>query len=356
MSSRHVFLGWCIAICLIFSASKLGAQTAYSSSSPQLGVTGTVTAAIQTASGNYLSAVDGGTTGGSDFGSEGVAVQPDTGIAGQFGTFTVVWLNPSYTKFALRTSSGNYLTAVNGGGIGGPNDGSSPIHTDAKSISDWETFRLTFLPNNQVTISTQSGSFLNAVNGGGVNGTSMSAIQTSATQIGPTEMFKLVNLGASPLQQDVSEAEQPESTQASAAPATLSLTTTSPASGTIPAEQSGSIESQINPLTGPSFPCPKPQDPLAELFCTSPQLALLDMQFVKTYDALHQQIGPAGDEALRQEDVQLELTIRSRCGIALPQGDSSTPPADRDARICAIFSDREFDRALRPQPGHFVPG
>jgi peptidoglycan hydrolase-like protein with peptidoglycan-binding domain len=83
----------------------------------------------------------------------------------------------------------------------------------------------------------------------------------------------------------------------------------------------------INPLTGPSFPCPKAEDPLAQLFCTSPQLALLDMQFVKTYDALHQQVGPAGDEALRQEDIQLELAIRQRCGIALPQGNSPTPPA-----------------------------
>ena len=176
MLLRYVLLGFGVVFFLMLSESNSKAQTSYNSSSPPTGVTGTITAAIQTASGNYLTAVGGGGLSSSNFGSTGVAVQTDAMTAGPSETLTVVWLNTSYTKFALRTLTGNYVTAVNGGGIGGPNDGSSPIHTDATSISGWETFRINFLPNNQVTINLPDGRFLTAVNGGGVSGTSTSPI------------------------------------------------------------------------------------------------------------------------------------------------------------------------------------
>jgi hypothetical protein len=46
------------------------------------------------------------------------------------------WLDSAYTKFALQTIRGNYVTAVNGGGVGGANT------TDAVRHGAWETFTL----------------------------------------------------------------------------------------------------------------------------------------------------------------------------------------------------------------------
>jgi hypothetical protein len=40
----------------------------------------------------------------------------------------------------IRTVTGHYVTAVNGGGVGGPN--TVPIHTEATEIGPWETFIL----------------------------------------------------------------------------------------------------------------------------------------------------------------------------------------------------------------------
>lgn len=89
-----------------------------------------------------------------------------------------------------------------------------------------------------------------------------------------------------------------------------------------------SASQPINPITGPSFPCPQPSDPLAQLVCSTPQLALLDMQFVQSYKALYQQVGVENDPALRHEDFEFDLAVRSQCNIAVSQGatQSSTPP------------------------------
>ncbi|MGC2029850.1 MAG: hypothetical protein WA642_07510 [Steroidobacteraceae bacterium] len=151
-------------------------------------------AAIQTASGNYLTAVNAGGLGGPDTGPAAVALHTDATAAGPWETFRIVWLNSTYTQFALQTSGGNYVTAVNGGGVGGPNDSTSPMHTDAKSIAEWEMLTLNFLPNNQVTISVPDGRFLTAVNGGGISGPTISPIRTDAVRHGAWEAFTLVKL------------------------------------------------------------------------------------------------------------------------------------------------------------------
>jgi hypothetical protein len=86
----------------------------------------------------------------------------------------------------------------------------------------------------------------------------------------------------------------------------------------------------INPLTGPSFPCPQPNDPLAQLICGGGQLADLDMGFVQAYEALYQQAGLSGQASVRHLDLQFDLGVRTRCGIALSQAgnpSSSPPPA-----------------------------
>ena len=163
--------------------------------------TGTMTVAIQTASGNYLSAVNGGGLGGPNSGPTAVALHTDATVAGPWETFTFVWLGEAgepYGPFALRTANGNYVTAVNGGGIGGPNDGTAPIHTDATTIGAWETLQINFLPNNQVTVQTADGRFLTAVNGGGIGGPNTTPVHTDATSQGAWEVFSLINIGGNP--------------------------------------------------------------------------------------------------------------------------------------------------------------
>lgn len=88
------------------------------------------------------------------------------------------------------------------------------------------------------------------------------------------------------------------------------------------------IAQQINPVTGPSFPCPQPEDPLAQLVCSTPQLALLDMHFVQTFEALYQQLGATGDPTLLRQDTDFDLAVRTKCGISMSQVSkpSVTPP------------------------------
>jgi peptidoglycan hydrolase-like protein with peptidoglycan-binding domain len=110
----------------------------------------------------------------------------------------------------------------------------------------------------------------------------------------------------------------------------------SAAQAQVPAQ---SVPQTINALTGPSFPCPQLDDPLAQLICVTPQLALLDMRFVQAYEALFQQIGPSGDQAFHVADVQFGVDVRNKCGIA-PAGSPGTtptpPPAPDGSETCVI--------------------
>lgn len=151
---------------------------------------------MQTASGNYVSAIGGGGLGGPDTGPTAVTLHTDASAAGPWETFTVIWLDSTYTKFALRTSGGRYVTAVQGGGIGGPDDKSSPIHTDATGIAEWERLTFTFLPRNRVTIKVPDGRFLTAVNGGGMKGIDGAPMRTDAVTRGAWEVFTLITLSA----------------------------------------------------------------------------------------------------------------------------------------------------------------
>jgi hypothetical protein len=155
----------------------------------------TVSAAIETESGNYLTAVNGGGLA-PDQGDQGVPFRTNATTAGPNETFTVDWLDAGHTKFALQTANGNYVTAVGGGGISGPNDGSTPIHTDATAVSAWETFQLDFGPNNSVAIQLPDGDYLSAINGGGIGGGNNVPLHTDATQQGAWEVFTLVPLSS----------------------------------------------------------------------------------------------------------------------------------------------------------------
>jgi len=153
---------------------------------------------------NMLTAVNAGGLGGPDGGPGVVALHTDATLPSTWETFKLI-LQPGSPpigqgmKFALLTSSGKYyVTANNGGGIGGPDDQTCPIHTDATTAGAWEFFELliddTANPPT-VTISLLNmrslfgSNYLTAVNGGGVSATAKQPIKTDATAVGAWEQF-----------------------------------------------------------------------------------------------------------------------------------------------------------------------
>lgn len=158
---------------------------------------------LKTANGHFLTAVNGGGVGGANSpGALDAIVHTDARSPGAWETFWVQWLDDAHTKLALRTESGNYMTAVNGGGMGRPwgwiND--VPLHTDAGSGSAWEAFTLNVNPNGgtgnlqPATLQTPDGHYVSAVNGGGYgeSGKNTVPIHMDAGTIGPDEQFSVV--------------------------------------------------------------------------------------------------------------------------------------------------------------------
>ncbi len=160
----------------------------------------TGTYAIQTkTNGHFLTAVDGGGYG--DFGADTGpgAIHTDATVAQAWEQFTAVELANGY--YALKTSDGtHFVSATNGGGMGGPNNGESAIHTDDAAIGPNELFTITPISVNPtvVTIQTNGGPnqfYLTAVNGGGMPnqaGVSPAAITTQPTQPLDWESFRFL--------------------------------------------------------------------------------------------------------------------------------------------------------------------
>jgi hypothetical protein len=168
---------------------------------------------IYTANGkNFLSAINGGGLGGPEAGPGTVALHTDSRSANGWETFKLI-LQPGSPaigpgmKFALQTSDGkHYVTAVNGGGVGGTNDAACPIHTDATQAGAWEVF--TLLVNDAVNPPTVQikpfgspvltrGYYLTAVDGGGIGGPGAQPIHTDAIAIGAWEQFSFAQSVAS---------------------------------------------------------------------------------------------------------------------------------------------------------------
>jgi peptidoglycan hydrolase-like protein with peptidoglycan-binding domain len=94
-------------------------------------------------------------------------------------------------------------------------------------------------------------------------------------------------------------------------------------------------------VPGPSFPCPTPRDPLAQLICDTPELSRFDLVFVQTYQALRQQLAdPLLQQSLRKETLDFGRAVRFSCGIALAQSENSNlpppPPAPSGASFCVL--------------------
>jgi hypothetical protein len=154
---------------------------------------------FQTANGNYLTAANGG-----GLGSSSVPLRTDASTAGANETFWLIFLGGSIGQgsYAIVTPDmQHFVTAVGGGGRGGGiNNNTAPIHTDATAVGSWERWTVN-LPNlligvQAVTIQMPDGNFLSAVNGGGVSSTG--PVSTDATTLGPNQIFEMTNVNDLP--------------------------------------------------------------------------------------------------------------------------------------------------------------
>lgn len=93
---------------------------------------------------------------------------------------------------AIRTVSGNYLTAVDSGGRI-----TDVMHSDATQVSKWEKFMLVDTGQKDGSVirygvAAYDRHYLTAVNGGG---RTSDVIRSVARSIGPNEIFKFIPLG-----------------------------------------------------------------------------------------------------------------------------------------------------------------
>jgi clan AA aspartic protease (TIGR02281 family) len=80
-----------------------------------------------------------------------------------------------------------------------------------------------------------------------------------------------------------------------------------------------SAPAAANGRVGPSYDCGKVTSPLALLICGDPKLSRLDLSFGQAYWALFQQLGPAGQPQLKEEDIAFLNQVQGQCGL-LPAG------------------------------------
>ena len=150
-------------------------------------MTQSFTCAIRTPSGNYVTAVNGGGMGDPPYMLS--PIHTNARLIGPWEQFRIYWIDPLRQRFALQTANGHYVTMVNGGGMGEPAN-QYPIHTDATQIGLWETFTFIELLDGKYGIQTSGGFYLSAVNGGGMGEpANQYPIHTDAMHIGAWEIL-----------------------------------------------------------------------------------------------------------------------------------------------------------------------
>jgi len=144
---------------------------------------------ITVPSGQYVTAINGGGMGEA---ANALPLHTDATKIGPWERFTLIRVDQIH--FAIRTPDNrHYLTAVNGGGIGEAAN-TLPLHSDARSAGAWETFFLVPLGGEVYAIRTPDGRhYLTAVNSGGIGEAANTLpFHTDATQIGPWEKFRII--------------------------------------------------------------------------------------------------------------------------------------------------------------------
>ena len=147
----------------------------------------TLTGAILTQNDYFFSAANNGGMGT----GQRVSIRTDARVVGPNEKFKLILLDRA-GHFTLQTPDGlHYVTAVNNGGMGGPNDSGPPIHTGTVDQGPWETFVFERQPDGAYAIRTTSGYYFSVVDGGGW-GKALDPIHTDSSEIGPSETFKFV--------------------------------------------------------------------------------------------------------------------------------------------------------------------
>jgi hypothetical protein len=145
--------------------------------------------AIQIRNRYFLTAANNGGLGA----GQDVPIRTDARVVGPNEKFMLIPLDNTTGQFALQTPDGlHHVTAVNNGGIGGPDDSTSPIHTDAVGQGPYETFVFEQQPDLTYAIRTKTGYYLSAVGGGGWGEDPNFPVNTNRSGIGPWETFTLV--------------------------------------------------------------------------------------------------------------------------------------------------------------------
>ena len=179
MNIRHAF-GRVTAIMVTATGlAALGLTGAASASTARVAApaffTTIQTCTIQSFDGHYLSAIGGG-------GRTTDTIYTNRTSPSTWETFTLLH---SGRNWAIRTSNGDFLSAISGGGRT-----TDVIETNRTQISTWETFGLvplTDLGPGFYAISTFTGNYLTAMNSGGLVGND--TIHSNATSIQAWEEF-----------------------------------------------------------------------------------------------------------------------------------------------------------------------
>ncbi len=142
---------------------------------------GPITCSIQAYDGHYLSAVGGGnrTTD---------VIHSDASNVSGWERFTLVDLGkgtPNIT-YGIKVKNGQFLSAVGGGGRV-----QDVIHSNASMPQGWEEFQLISLGNGYYAIQTLNGNYVTAVNSGGLSTQVNDVLHTDATKVGSWEKFRL---------------------------------------------------------------------------------------------------------------------------------------------------------------------
>lgn len=136
--------------------------------------------AIRTMTGNYLTAVDSG-------GRVTDVIHSDATQVRNWEKFRLVDTGKkdgSLIRYGLKAYDGHYLTAVSGGGRT-----SDVIHSNATRIKSWEEFKFVPLGNDFYAIQTTNGLYLTAVGGGG---RITDVLHSDASVVRDWEKFKVV--------------------------------------------------------------------------------------------------------------------------------------------------------------------
>lgn len=145
---------------------------------------------IKTSNGvNYISMVEGGGLGA----GANVPIRTNATSVGTNERFIVQWTDLANGRFALMTADGRYVGAINGGGMGGTPPNDYPLVTNATQPGETELIEFLIQADGTYALRSKSGYYWTAVDGGGW-GEAANAypIHTDAGRIGGWESFTLV--------------------------------------------------------------------------------------------------------------------------------------------------------------------